>query len=111
MSNTMIDARLLPYAFARDFALLAQRNGAADSAVEVWVSDATAPTAIAEVSRRFGRVKLKSMPRDELEAAIAQAYAGSGGDAAQVVDEVESDLDLAKLMLDMPAIEDLLESA
>ena len=112
----MIDARLLPYAFARDFALLARRidatgNNGANHAVEVWVSDATAPTAIAEVSRRFGRVKLKAMPRDELEAAIAQAYAGSGGDAAQVVDEVESDLDLAKLMMDMPAIEDLLESA
>src|SRR5438128_277099 len=115
MSNMMIDARLLPYAFARDFALLARRSdggvNGAQQTVEVWVSDATAPTAIAEVSRRFGRVKLKSMPRDELEAAIAQAYAGSGGDAAQVVDEVESDLDLAKLMLDMPAIEDLLESA
>src|SRR6202048_1488821 len=112
MSNTMMDARLLPYAFARDFALLAHRNGAADGgAIEVWVSDATAPTAIAEVSRRFGRVKLKSMSREALESAIAKAYAGSGGDAAQVIDEYESDLDLAKLMMDMPAIEDLLESA
>ena len=108
----MMDARLLPYAFARDFALLAHRNGAADGgAIEVWVSDATAPTAIAEVSRRFGRVKLKSMSREALESAIAKAYAGSGGDAAQVIDEYESDLDLAKLMRDMPAVEDLLESA
>jgi general secretion pathway protein E len=107
----MMDNRLLPYAFARDFALLAQRGEAADSAVEVWVSPATAPSAIAEVGRRFGRVRLKSMPLAELEAAIAQAYAGSGGDAAQVIDEYESDLDLAKLMQDMPAVEDLLESA
>ena len=106
-----MDARLLPYAFARDFALLAQRNGAVDSSVEVWVSDATTPGAIAEVSRCFGRIRLKSMSRVALEAAIAKAYAGSGGDAAQVIDEYESDLDLAKLMLDMPAIEDLLESA
>ena len=60
----MIDARLLPYAFARDFALLAQRSGAVDSPVEVWVSDATPSSAIAEVSRCFGRVRLKSMPRD-----------------------------------------------
>src|SRR5450631_438596 len=111
MSNAVMDARLLPYAFARDFALLAQRNGAVDSTVEVWVSDATTLGAIAEVSRCFGRIRLKSMPRVALEAAIAKAYAGSGGDAAQVIDEYESDLDLAKLMLDMPAIEDLLESA
>jgi general secretion pathway protein E len=111
MNAITTDARLLPYAFARDHALLARRGDGAGNAVEVWVSDATAPAAIAEVSRRFGRVKLKSMPRDELEQAIAKAYAGSGGDAAQVVGEVESDLDLAKLMLDMPAIEDLLESS
>src|SRR5436305_216907 len=111
MSDVTIDGRLLPYAFARDFALLAHRDGAPGSTVEVWVSEATTPTAIAEVSRRFGRVKLKSMPREALEAAIAKAYAGSGGDAAQVIDEYESDLDLARLMMDMPAVEDLLESA
>ncbi len=111
MSNPVTDTRLLPYAYARDFSLLAQRGGAADGAVEVWISDATAPASIAEVSRCFGQVRLKAMPRTELEAAIAKAYAGSGGDAAQVIDEYESDLDLAKLMQDMPAVEDLLESA
>ena len=81
----MSEARLLPYTFARDFTLLARRiestDGEAVSPVEVWVSDATKPTAIAEVSRRYGRVKLKTMPREELEQAIATAYAGSGGDA------------------------------
>ncbi|MBS0309359.1 MAG: type II secretion system ATPase GspE [Proteobacteria bacterium] len=106
----MMDSRLLPYAFARDFALLAQRPSEGGP-VEVWMSAATKPAAIAEIGRRFGRVKLKNMPHEELEAAIAQAYAGSGGDAAQVIDEYESDLDLARMMRDMPAIEDLLESA
>ena len=103
----MTDTRLLPYSFARDFGLLAQRIG---SVVEVWVSDATTKSAIAEVSRNFGRIKLKAMPHTELEAAIAKAYSGSGGDAAQVIDEYESDLDLAKLMQDIPAVEDLLAS-
>lgn len=112
MSALMNDARLLPYAYARDFALLAYRKTEdRENSVEVWFSDVTPPTAIAEVSRRFGRVKLKSLPHEELKAAIAKAYAGSGGDAAQVVGEVESDLDLTRLMQDMPAIEDLLESA
>ena len=106
-----MDARLLPYAYARDFALLAQRNGTADEPVEVWISDATNLTAIAEVSRCYGRIKLKSMSREALEGAIAKAYAGSGDNAAQVIDEYESDLDLAKMMQDMPAVEDLLESA
>ncbi len=106
--TVMHDPRLLPFSFARDFGLLAQ---ATDDAVDVWLSDATAPSAVAEVSRRFGRVRLNPLSREQLETAIARAYAGSGGDAAQVVDEVESDLDLARLMQEMPAIEDLLESA
>ena len=107
----MTDIRLLPYAFARDFSLLAQRDNNADSTVEILMSDMTTQEAIAEVSRCFGLVKLKSLPHQALEAAIAEAYAGSGGDAAQVMDEYESDIDLTKLMQDMPAIEDLLESA
>jgi general secretion pathway protein E len=74
----MNDARLLPYAFARDFALLAQRTSSTDNSVEVLVSDATPASAIAEVSRCFGRVRLKSMPHPALEAAIAKAYASSG---------------------------------
>ncbi len=110
MSAVMHDPRLLPFSFARDFGVLAQA-GAYDGAVDVWVSDATIPAAVAEISRRFGRVRVNPLPRDQLESAIAKAYAGSGGDAAQVVDEVESDLDLARLMQDMPAVEDLLESA
>ncbi|MGZ8295240.1 MAG: type II secretion system ATPase GspE, partial [Telluria sp.] len=54
---------------------------------------------------------LRTMPRAELEAAIASAYAGSGGDASQVADEFDADLDLTKLLQDVPAIEDLLESS
>ena len=102
---------LLPYAFARDFALLAKPGPDAASAVELWVCPASAPAAIAEVSRRFGRVQLKTVERGELDAAIAAAYAGSGGDASQVADEFGADLDLTRLLQDVPAIEDLLESS
>jgi len=103
-------SNLLPYAFARDFGVLA-RSGESDHPIEVWVSGATAPAAIAEVSRRFGRIALRSMDRADLEAAIASAYAGAGGDASQVADEFDADLDLTKLLQDVPAIEDLLESS
>ncbi|MFZ6767056.1 type II secretion system ATPase GspE [Undibacterium sp. Di26W] len=108
----MLENRLLPYGFARDFSVLAVRdNAVVNGAVEILVSKLTPSAAIAEVGRRFGKVKLVVLPHPELSEAIAKAYAGSGGDAADVVGEVESDLDLAKLMMDMPAIEDLLESA
>ena len=105
----MTDTRLLPYAFARNHGLLAQRDDA--GRIEVLVSAATSPKAVAEVSRCFGRVRIQSVPPETLEGEIAKAYSESGGDAAQVIDEYESDLDLAKLMQDMPAVEDLLESA
>jgi general secretion pathway protein E len=51
------------------------------------------------------------MDRGELDAAIAAAYASAGGDANQVADEFDADLDLTKLLQDVPAIEDLLESS
>jgi general secretion pathway protein E len=102
---------LLPYAFARDYGVLARSSGDPAQAVEVLVSNATKPVAIAEVSRRFGRITLHRMERAELEAAIASAYANSGGDASQVADEFDADLDLTKLLQDVPAIEDLLESS
>jgi len=104
-------SNLLPYAFARDFGVLARTSEEAEHTVEVWISGATAPAAIAEVSRRFGRIALRSMDRADLEAAIATAYAGGGGDASQVADEFDTDLDLTKLLQDVPAIEDLLESS
>ncbi|WP_296945547.1 type II secretion system ATPase GspE [uncultured Massilia sp.] len=102
---------LLPYAFARDNVVLARSNGDPAQAVEVLVSNATKPAAIAEVSRRFGRVSLRRLERAELESAIAAAYQSAGGDASQVADEFDADLDLTKLLQDVPAIEDLLESS
>lgn len=106
---TIVQANLLPYVFARESAILA--GWGEPELLYVWVSEKTALSTIAEVGRRYGRVKLTKVSHAELETAIDRAYAGAGGDAAQVVDEVESDLDLAKLMSDLPAIEDLLESA
>jgi general secretion pathway protein E len=102
---------LLPYAFARDHVVLARSNGDPAQSVEVLVSNATVPAAIAEVSRRFGRIALRRVERSELEEAIATAYATAGGDASQMVDEFDADLDLTKLLQDVPAIEDLLESS
>jgi general secretion pathway protein E len=102
---------LLPYAFARDHFVLARSNGDPSQSIEVLVSNATAPAAIAEVSRRFGRIALRRLERSELDDAIASAYQSAGGDASQVADEFDADLDLTKLLQDVPAIEDLLESS
>ncbi|PUA20207.1 type II secretion system ATPase GspE [Glaciimonas sp. PCH181] len=105
------DSRLLPYAFARKFSLLAHHPAGLEGPLELLVSAHTQTSAIAEVGRLFGPIRMRTMPSDQLDAAIAKAYAGGGGDAAQVVDDIETDFDLAKLMQDLPAIQDLLESS
>ena len=108
----MIENRLLPFAFARDHSIVAGRDvSLPDQPVVLSIGRSTAPSAVAEVVRRFGKVRYELLSDDDLSALIARTYAGSGGDAADVVGEVESDLDLAKLMSDMPAVEDLLESS
>ncbi|MEN3276601.1 MAG: ral secretion pathway protein, partial [Massilia sp.] len=110
---------LLPYAFARDHGVLARTGDdsgqnagqSPGQSVEVLISSSTPPAAIAEVSRRFGRIQLRRLDRGELDDAIAAAYASAGGDANQVADEFDADLDLTRLLQDVPAIEDLLESS
>lgn len=108
----MMEYRLLPFAFARDHAIVAGRDSSQpELPVVLNIARGTSPAAISEVGRRFGKVRYELLSDEELAALIARTYAGSGGDAADVVGEVESDLDLAKLMSDMPAVEDLLESS
>ena len=102
-------ARYVPYGYARQNQLLV--SGVSGDAIEVWVGDATPPHALAELSRNLPlRVVPVRKPGAELAAAIARAYAQQEGSAASVVDEVESDLDLSRLLQDIPKIEDLLET-
>ncbi|MFP3758983.1 type II secretion system protein GspE, partial [Cupriavidus sp. SIMBA_020] len=75
-----------------------------------WISERTSGAAIAEVARNFGAFSLVRLPADELALAINQAYARQDGSAAQVVGEVEGEVDLSRLMQDIPEVEDLLES-
>ncbi len=102
-------ARYVPYGYARQNQLLV--SGVSGDAIEVWIGDATPPHALAELSRTLPlRVVPVRKPGAELSAAIARAYAQQEGSAASVVDEVESDLDLSRLLQDIPKIEDLLET-
>ncbi len=102
-------ARFVTYGFARANHLLV--TAASVDAIEVWISANTPPAALAELSRTVPRrVVTRVKPALELEAAISRAYAQHEGSAASVVDEVASDLDLSRLMQDMPKIEDLLET-
>jgi general secretion pathway protein E len=101
-------ARLLPYSFARDNQILVAHQHA--QGIDVWISDRTPGTALAEVARHFTIAGVERKPADELAQSISRAYAAHGGSAAQVVGEVEGEVDLSRLMQDIPEIEDLLET-
>jgi general secretion pathway protein E len=102
-------SRYVPYAFARQHQLLV--SGVTADEVEVWIGDQTPVHALAELGRTLAaRIVPVRKPAAELAAAISAAYAQREGSAAAVVDEVESDLDLSRLLQDIPRIEDLLET-
>jgi general secretion pathway protein E len=101
-------SRLLPFAFARDRHVLVAAQNA--DGVEVWACDETRPEALAEVARVYGRLTIRHLAEADWQAALSRAYAAGEGGAAEVVGEVEEEIDLSRLMQDLPAIEDLLES-
>ena len=101
--------RYVPYGFARAHQILV--SALSDDAMEVWVGENTPPTALAELSRSLKyRLVPVIKPADELSGAISRAYSQQEGSAAAVVDEVGGDIDLSRLMQDLPKVEDLLES-
>ena len=107
--SALSPARYVPYGFARSHQVLVA--AIAGDALEVWIGEATPVQALAELSRTLPyRLVTVRKPPAELTAAITRAYAQQEGSAASVVDEVESDLDLSRLLQDLPRIEDLLET-
>jgi general secretion pathway protein E len=108
--STVSPSRYVPYGFARAHQLLVA--GTVGETLEVWISERTPRHALAELARQVPmRIVTVSKSDEELGAAISRAYSQQqGGSAAAVVDELESDMDLSRLMQDLPKIEDLLET-
>ena len=98
----------LPYAFARSHQLLVE-DDAGD--LTLLVRPDCAAAAMSEVMRKLGPVKVIMCQPDALAQRISGAYAKGESSAATVVSEVQGDADLARMMQELPAIEDLLETA
>ena len=102
----------LPYTFARSHQLLLECEG---SDCALYFAGQPDAGAWSEVMRWAGSQGLSPRPQ-ALEAAvlgprITQAYAHSDTTAARVASEVEQDADLGRLLQELPAVEDLLESS
>ena len=66
---------------------------------------------VGEVLRKYSVNHIATEPMEQLRQRISAAYAQSESSAATVVSEVESDVDLSRMMQSLPAIEDLLETS
>ncbi len=99
----------VPVTFARRYQVLPL---ARDSQLSVAVTAKTPVLAISELSRSFGALDVQRWDEDQLLRALDGAYTQSfapteGGDVA---DAFDTDLDLSKLIQDLPEIEDLQDS-
>jgi general secretion pathway protein E len=100
----------LPYAFARTQQLLLIDDGVSLTLLHAASSKASG---LSEAKRKFAGqdLQLELVDEAELVQRISQAYASGESSAQQVVSEVQSDADLSRMMQELPAVEDLLESA
>jgi general secretion pathway protein E len=98
----------LPYAFARGNQLLLEDDG---SRLVLWHAAAPAGRALSEVVRKFGVQSLQVLDTPALAQRISSAYAQGESSAATVVSEVQNDADLSRMMQELPAVEDLLETS
>ena len=98
----------LPYGFARANSLLLEDDG--DQLV-LWAPENASLPALSEVLRNYRIDRVEHESAATLGQRIASAYAGSESSAATVIGEVESAVDLTRMMQELPAVEDLLEAA
>ncbi len=98
----------LPYAFARTYQLLLEDDG---QERVLWHGGQPDPGAWGEVMRKYAVRSLQQADATTLAQRISAAYAQGESSAATVVSEVEGDADLSRMMQELPAIEDLLETS
>ncbi|MCM5682070.1 type II secretion system ATPase GspE [Schlegelella sp. S2-27] len=98
----------LPYAFAKAHTVLLEDDG---ERLVLWADEAVSPQALSEVLRHFDVDTFEREAAATLSQRIAAAYAGGESSAAAVVGEVESAVDISRMMQELPAVEDLLEAA
>jgi len=103
-------ARLVPYAFAKAHGTLLLELSSDEA--RVCLREGAAPQALAELRRVLGvpvRVTAHE-PAPAFDRRLAEAYTRANQSAAYVADNLGQDMDLSRLVSEMPRVEDLLES-
>ncbi|MEY2619838.1 MAG: putative ral secretion pathway protein (Type traffic warden ATPase), component of type [Pseudomonadota bacterium] len=98
----------LPYAFSRGSQLLLEEDG---DTLTLWHAGTAPGSAWCEVMRKFPVRAVQQLDAPALAQRISAAYAQGESSAATVVSEVQNDADLSRIMQELPAVEDLLETS
>jgi general secretion pathway protein E len=102
---------LVPYAFAKAHSVLAWRD--VNGAVQVSLTASTPRSALAEIARHHGAYSAAHLSSEAFDAALQAQYGQSSvqGSAQSAADAAGQELDLNRLMDDIPEVQDLLDSA
>ena len=98
----------LPYAFARTSQLLLEDDG---QTLTLWHGEQPPAQAWSEVMRKYTVHAVQRVEAGALAQRISSVYAQGESSAATVVSEVQNQADLSRMMQELPAVEDLLETS
>ena len=100
---------LVPYAFAKAQGVLLVSLG--PDGAELAVRPDARAGALAELRRTLGvTLRARAVATDEFDRLVAEVYDRGGPGALAIAGDMGSDLDLARLMQEIPRTEDLLDS-
>jgi len=99
----------LPYAFAKRHGVISARQ--LEEGIELWVRPGVRASVLAEVQRVLGgHLALRELASEAFDAALARAYERGASQAADIMTDLDANLDLAALAENLPKVADLLES-
>ena len=99
----------VPYAFAKTNGVIV--TALADGLAHVAVRDSAKTRALAEVRRALGLpLQVRRLNAEEFDDLLSTLYHAEDAGAAALADDLAQDLDLSRLLQDIPKVEDLLDS-
>jgi len=98
-----------PYAFAKPNGIVV--TDLSDGIAHVAVRNGAHAGALAEVRRALGLpVQARRLSTEEFDDLLSTVYHAAGAGAAALADDLAQDLDLSRLLQDIPKVEDLLDT-
>jgi general secretion pathway protein E len=100
---------MISYAFAKAHGVVV--SSLTTAIAEVAVRSDSKPAALAELRRNLGvPLRTRRVEAEEFDDLIAAAYNGAGAGAAALATDLSQDIDLSRLLQEIPKVADLLDS-